>query len=109
MNFFRSVLEEKVAAVFLLENLDPEFGDREFKLFESWLDRISSWGRSRCLGARPDRAHDGVQPCAREECISLGEVSKSVAPAGGMRSFDSRHTLEDVLFRGHEALQFPSR
>jgi 3-methyladenine DNA glycosylase AlkD len=37
------VLEEKVAAVFLLENLDAEFGDREFKLFDSWLDRISSW------------------------------------------------------------------
>ncbi len=41
--FTGSVLEEKVAAVFLLERLDGEFGDREFKLFESWLDRISSW------------------------------------------------------------------
>lgn len=37
------VLKEKIAAVFLLEKLDKEFGDREFKLFESWLDRISSW------------------------------------------------------------------
>jgi 3-methyladenine DNA glycosylase AlkD len=41
--FSGSVLEEKVAAVFLLENLDAQFGDREFVLFESWLDRISSW------------------------------------------------------------------
>jgi 3-methyladenine DNA glycosylase AlkD len=41
--FSGSVLEEKVAAVFLLEELDPELGDREFRLFESWLDRISSW------------------------------------------------------------------
>lgn len=41
--FSGSVLEEKVAAVFLLEKLDAEFGDREFKVFESWLDRISSW------------------------------------------------------------------
>jgi 3-methyladenine DNA glycosylase AlkD len=41
--FSGSVLEEKVVAVFLLETLDAEFGDREFKLFESWLDRISSW------------------------------------------------------------------
>ena len=41
--FSGPVLEEKVAAVFLLEKLDAEFGDREFKLFESWLDRISSW------------------------------------------------------------------
>ena len=41
--FSGSVLEEKIAAVFLLEKLDDEFGDREFKLFESWIDRISSW------------------------------------------------------------------
>jgi 3-methyladenine DNA glycosylase AlkD len=36
-------LEEKIAAVFLLEKLDAQFGDREFRRFESWLDRISSW------------------------------------------------------------------
>jgi len=41
--FSGSVLEEKIAAVFLLEKLDGEFGDNEFNLFESWLDRISSW------------------------------------------------------------------
>jgi 3-methyladenine DNA glycosylase AlkD len=41
--FSGSVLEEKVAAVFLLEQMDARFGDREFKRFESWLDRISSW------------------------------------------------------------------
>ncbi len=41
--FAGSVLEEKIAAVFLLEKLDGEFGDSEFKRFESWLDRISSW------------------------------------------------------------------
>jgi 3-methyladenine DNA glycosylase AlkD len=41
--FAGSNLEEKVAAVFLLEKLDGEFGDREFRLFESWLDRISTW------------------------------------------------------------------
>jgi 3-methyladenine DNA glycosylase AlkD len=41
--FSGPVLEEKVAAVFLLEKLDAEFGDTEFHLFEKWLDRISSW------------------------------------------------------------------
>jgi 3-methyladenine DNA glycosylase AlkD len=41
--FTGSVLDEKVAAVFLLEKLDGEFGEGEFKRFESWLDRISSW------------------------------------------------------------------
>jgi 3-methyladenine DNA glycosylase AlkD len=50
--FSGTVLEEKIAAVFLLEKLDPDFGDREFKLFESWLDRISSWAD-----------HDGLVHC----------------------------------------------
>jgi 3-methyladenine DNA glycosylase AlkD len=41
--FSGPVLEEKVAGIFLLENLTSKCGDAEFKLFESWLDRISSW------------------------------------------------------------------
>jgi 3-methyladenine DNA glycosylase AlkD len=41
--FSGRVLEEKTAAVLLLENLDSKFGDREFRLFETWLGRISSW------------------------------------------------------------------
>lgn len=41
--FSGSVLEEKIAAVLLLENFDSRFTNREFRLFETWLDRISSW------------------------------------------------------------------
>src|ERR1035438_10145919 len=41
--FSGHVLEEKVMAVFLLEKLSGEFGDNEFHLFASWLDRVSSW------------------------------------------------------------------
>jgi 3-methyladenine DNA glycosylase AlkD len=41
--FAGQVLEEKIFAVFLLEKLTEEFGDAEFRLFESWLPRISSW------------------------------------------------------------------
>jgi 3-methyladenine DNA glycosylase AlkD len=41
--FAGPVLEEKIAAVFLLENLARQCGEREFRLFERWLDRISSW------------------------------------------------------------------
>lgn len=41
--FRGSVLEEKVFAVFLLEKLTPEFGAAQFRMFESWLTRISSW------------------------------------------------------------------
>jgi len=41
--FAGDVLDEKTAAVFLLEKLDSQFRDREFRIFESWLDHIRSW------------------------------------------------------------------
>jgi 3-methyladenine DNA glycosylase AlkD len=37
------VLEEKVFAVFLLEKQTDKLGEKEFRLFASWLDRVSSW------------------------------------------------------------------
>ncbi len=37
------ILEEKVFAVFLLQGLTSKFGNAEFKLFTSWIDRISTW------------------------------------------------------------------
>jgi len=41
--FRGDVLEEKVFAVLMLQGIVTAFGKAEFKLFESWLDRISSW------------------------------------------------------------------
>ena len=41
--FSGRVLEEKAFAVFLLEKHAHQLGDREFKRFESWLPRITSW------------------------------------------------------------------
>ena len=41
--FQGDVLEEKVFAVLMLQGIVGDFGRREFKLFESWLDRISNW------------------------------------------------------------------
>ncbi len=41
--FSGRVLEEKVMAVFLLEKQTKNFGDHEFQLFTSWLDRVTSW------------------------------------------------------------------
>jgi len=37
------VLEEKVFAVLLLEKVVNQLGEPEFRLFESWLPRITSW------------------------------------------------------------------
>src|SRR5271157_5711991 len=39
--FRGDVLEEKIFAVLMLEAVVSEFGKPEFKLFESWLDRVS--------------------------------------------------------------------
>jgi 3-methyladenine DNA glycosylase AlkD len=63
--FAGRVLEEKVFAVFLLEKQTEEFGDAEFRLFESWLPRISSWADhdglvhyliAPMIAAKPNRA-----------------------------------------------------
>ena len=62
--FVGRVLEEKIFAVFLLEKMTDEFGDTEFRLFESWLPRISSWADhdglvhyliAPMVAAKPDR------------------------------------------------------
>jgi 3-methyladenine DNA glycosylase AlkD len=36
-------LEEKVFAVLMLEKIVKQFDDDEFRLFDAWLDRISTW------------------------------------------------------------------
>jgi 3-methyladenine DNA glycosylase AlkD len=41
--FHGGILEEKVFAVFLLEKMMDELGAKEFRVFERWLSRISTW------------------------------------------------------------------
>ena len=41
--FSGDFLEEKAFAVFLLEGKTRELGSREFRLFASWLDRVTNW------------------------------------------------------------------
>jgi|SRR5580698_11150566 3-methyladenine DNA glycosylase AlkD len=41
--FRGKVLEEKIFAVTMLQGIVGDFSKPEFKLFESWIDRISSW------------------------------------------------------------------
>jgi hypothetical protein len=41
--FQGEILEEKTLAVYLLQDSVVDLGDREFKLLEKWLDRVSSW------------------------------------------------------------------
>jgi 3-methyladenine DNA glycosylase AlkD len=41
--FSGQVLEEKATAVFMLEKQTEDFGEGEFRLFASWVDRVTSW------------------------------------------------------------------
>ncbi len=41
--FRGEVLEEKIFGVLMLQGMVGEFGKPEFKMFESWLDRVSTW------------------------------------------------------------------
>jgi 3-methyladenine DNA glycosylase AlkD len=61
-------LEEKVFAVFLLEKQTDNFGDNEFQLFASWLDRVSSWADHDAL------AHDLLAPMMAADPARCREV-----------------------------------
>jgi 3-methyladenine DNA glycosylase AlkD len=41
--FQGNILEEKVFAVFLLETMTEQLGSKEFRVFENWLSRVSTW------------------------------------------------------------------
>ena len=63
--FTGEVLEEKNFAVLLLEKSAVKFGEREFKLFDKWLDRVTSWADHDALArlasyVGPSRATPGA-------------------------------------------------
>lgn len=41
--FHGEVLEEKILAVVMLQGIVSDFSKAEFRLFESWLDRVTTW------------------------------------------------------------------
>lgn len=61
-------LEAKVMAVFLLEKQTENFGDEEFQLFASWLDRVTSWADHDAL------VHDVLAPMMIEHSVRSREV-----------------------------------
>jgi 3-methyladenine DNA glycosylase AlkD len=66
--FSGRVLEEKVFAVLMLEKLTADFGGAEFRLFESWLKRISSWADHDAL------AHYLIAPMIAAEPFRVSRV-----------------------------------
>jgi 3-methyladenine DNA glycosylase AlkD len=99
--FSGSNLEEKAAAVFLLEGLplagmDAKFGDREFRMFDAWLDRIGSWAD-----------HDALVHCL----ISPMMVAKPARTKAAFRWAKSRNRWRRraacvALIRGARARMF---
>jgi 3-methyladenine DNA glycosylase AlkD len=66
--FSGRILEEKVMAVFLLEKQTKNFGDNEFQLFASWLDRVTSWADHDAL------AHYLLEPMVAADPARCREV-----------------------------------
>jgi 3-methyladenine DNA glycosylase AlkD len=66
--FTGQILEEKVFAVFLLEKQTHLLAEKEFRLFASWLDRISSWADHDAL------AHDVLAPMMIGKPVRVREV-----------------------------------
>jgi 3-methyladenine DNA glycosylase AlkD len=66
--FSGRILEEKTFAVLLLERQTKHFGDSEFRLFASWLDRVSCWSDHDAL------AHDLLAPMVGADPARCREV-----------------------------------
>src|SRR5258706_5683609 len=89
-------LEEKVFAVFLLEKQTKVFGDKEFKLFTSWLDRISSWADHDAL------VHYLIAPMVAADPVRTKHVFRWAKSASRWR----RRAACVTLIRGVRAKQF---
>lgn len=94
--FSGPVLEEKAAGVFLLEDLTGKCNDREFKVFETWLDRISSWAD-----------HDGLVHCLISPMVVENPTrTKFVFPWARSRDRWHRRAACVALIRGARAQMF---
>jgi 3-methyladenine DNA glycosylase AlkD len=90
------ILEEKVVAVLLLEKSTAQFGSKEFRLFNSWLDRVSNWADHDAL------AHSLIGP------IMAAEPARARAVCGWARSRSRwrRRAAAVVLIRGARRKMF---
>jgi len=94
--FSGPVLEEKIAGIFLLEELDAQFGDAEFRLFEQWLDRISTWAD-----------HDGLVHYLIAPMVAAKPVrAKAVFRWAKSKDHWHRRAACVALIRGARAKQF---
>lgn len=92
-------LEEKVFAVFLLEKQTKNFGSREFQLFASWLDRVSSWADHDAL------VHDLLAPMVAADPARCREVFRWAKSPNRWR----RRAACVALIRGEREQKFFSQ
>jgi 3-methyladenine DNA glycosylase AlkD len=94
--FSGRMLEEKVFAVFLLEKQTAHLGEKEFQLFGSWLDRVSSWADHDAL------AHYLLAPMVYAEPARCREVFRWAKSRNRWR----RRAACVALIRGARERQF---
>jgi 3-methyladenine DNA glycosylase AlkD len=94
--FSGQILEEKVFAVFLLENQTKNLGEDEFQLLASWLDRVSSWADHDAL------VHDLLAPMMIADPARCREVFQWAKSRNRWR----RRAACVALIRGTRARQF---
>lgn len=101
-------LEEKVFAVFLLEKQTQNFGDDEFRLFVSWLDRVSSWADHDAL------VHDVLAPMIAAEparcrkvflwAVSTNRWRRRAACVGLIRGTRERRFFREIVRLSNQLL-----
>jgi 3-methyladenine DNA glycosylase AlkD len=91
--FRGKVLEEKIFAVTMLQGIVGEFGKAEFNLFESWLNRVSTWADHDAL------VHYLIGP------IIAADVSLSTRPLRWARSKNRWHQRAAAVSLIHSTRQ----
>ena len=94
--FCGQILEEKIMAVFLLEKQCPKFGKKEFLLFASWIDRVSTWADHDAL------AHYLLAPMVSNQPALCSEVLRWAHSPNRWR----RRAACVALIRGARAQRF---
>ncbi len=94
--FSGRILEERVMAVLLLEKQTRHFGDDEFHLFASWLDRVISWADHDAL------VHDLLAPMVAANPALCREVFRWAKSPNRWR----RRAACVALIRGVREQQF---
>ena len=106
--FQGEVLEEKTLAVYLLQDSVGDLGEREFKLLEKWLDRVSSWADhdalayyllGKLIAAEPRRAARVFVWAKSKNRWHRRAAAVSLIPGAGAKQFlpETRRLTEQLL------------